>query len=52
MVFGVHGSGFKVQGSAPPLAAEASSLIKKETEVSDEGKYQIPSTKFQINIRI
>jgi hypothetical protein len=36
----------KVQGSAPPLVAEAASaegasLIKKETEVSYEGKLQI-----------
>ena len=39
------------QVSAPPLAWKAASLIEKETEVSYEGKLQITSTKFQINLK-
>jgi len=41
----------RVQGSAPPLAKRAASLIEHETEVVHKGKLQITSTKLQINLK-
>ncbi len=39
------------QKSARPLVAETASLIANETEVFHEGKFQITSTKLQINLK-
>ena len=44
-------SGFSVRVSARLLACVAHSLSEHETEVVQEGKSQITSTKFQINLK-
>ena len=43
--------GFRFRVSAQPLAVEAAFIIKEETEILDEGKLQITSTKLQTNLK-
>jgi len=50
-LFGKWVQRVRVHRSAQPLAWKAAGLIEKETEILYEGKLQITSSKFQINLK-